>query len=1014
MKLGERKMEESRLTRLFKIAIAVLALLILGMVGGMITAVGATDMPPVEKTLQLERYSTYSFYPDGYQVDDGEKTPFVGTYILTGEANEDIAFKSYGEPVTYNVVFHNLQAVASSWYGMLGVDHGVTLNITAYGDNSVYGHNHPGFSVGTNQEGQLPIVNITMTEGSRIRVGCQYYDTQICIARGITVNLINGSSSIDMSGQDWQINKEITFTNGSEYTHEMEYIYVSDDICSYECKACDIMGAIIERHGTDYICYDSEHPDYATKHMVMCYQCQHEFESSDHKKNYNMMESTHIELCSWCDYSGDATPHTLDDKGCTVCGMQFSFLYEVDGEKAYIFFPSTLGSIISPNGGKVTVLQDVERSSVVISILKDTVIDLAGKSVDGISFNVDASAKLSIVDTSEEKSGQWKFTRATASYVSGEMSLEGIEVNGASLMITDGSILSVKDVSSTTNFFVRVSKARADFDGLNIKGTFDLDIDAYWGDFELSINNIEISKFLLGTTYGQDISANMLLPQGYAYSDANGIIDGSGVELHNITAIVEHGEHNSDKHKASSSMHWFTCTCGYSDNPVKEPHTMDADGLCGACGEKIVATLVSGDTVVYHANLTDAFIDTNNYTESKITLLCDHHPEEYNEVELKNKVIFDLNGYKYSVNGRLRVRTSLTIVDSSEGKTGKMHASGDISYIIEFYDGSTVTIEDGEYYGLIYAALYGGNESATITINSGRFIGKEKFRLGTGTKITVNGGVFECAESVFSFIWSKNVDYEINGGVFINSTVFYTSEDYILTIENVLGKDGDCDLWFISSTGNLLTVEELTSYYEGEIFVFHKDKQVVATNEAHGLYCPSCQKYSEKIDHTEMHIPQDDGISHLTICAYCEWEIATAEHTGGEASCTDKAECEYCTAPYGSEPEGHKYDNACDSICNVCEETREVADHKYDHGCDAECNECGYSRTTVHSYGKDSKCVNCGAQKPSTGTDDKDEGEEDGVGALAIVFIALGAVAILGAAGFAVYKLKNSRKFTNI
>ena len=63
-------MEENRLTRIFKIAIAILVLLALGVVGGMITAISAEDIAPIEgaKTIKLEEYRTYTFYPDGYKI----------------------------------------------------------------------------------------------------------------------------------------------------------------------------------------------------------------------------------------------------------------------------------------------------------------------------------------------------------------------------------------------------------------------------------------------------------------------------------------------------------------------------------------------------------------------------------------------------------------------------------------------------------------------------------------------------------------------------------------------------------------------------------------------------------------------------------------------------------------------------------------------------------------------------------------------------------------------------------
>ena len=78
-----------------------------------------------------------------------------------------------------------------------------------------------------------------------------------------------------------------------------------------------------------------------------------------------------------------------------------------------------------------------------------------------------------------------------------------------------------------------------------------------------------------------------------------------------------------------------------------------------------------------------------------------------------------------------------------------------------------------------------------------------------------------------------------------------------------------------------------------------------------------------------------------------------AEHSGGTATCTEKAVCSVCKAPYG-EVSGHdfggkyKYSAAghwqeCQREgCNV---TGSIADHIYDNSSDVTCNICGYVRT---------------------------------------------------------------------
>ena len=62
----------------------------------------------------------------------------------------------------------------------------------------------------------------------------------------------------------------------------------------------------------------------------------------------------------------------------------------------------------------------------------------------------------------------------------------------------------------------------------------------------------------------------------------------------------------------------------------------------------------------------------------------------------------------------------------------------------------------------------------------------------------------------------------------------------------------------------------------------------------------------------------------------------------------------------------HAYDNACDTTCNVCGETRTVGAHAYDNACDTTCNTCGAIRTVgehVYDNACDTTCNTCGATR---------------------------------------------------
>ena len=72
--------------------------------------------------------------------------------------------------------------------------------------------------------------------------------------------------------------------------------------------------------------------------------------------------------------------------------------------------------------------------------------------------------------------------------------------------------------------------------------------------------------------------------------------------------------------------------------------------------------------------------------------------------------------------------------------------------------------------------------------------------------------------------------------------------------------------------------------------------------------------------------------------------IGSAEHIYDNACDTICNKCDF------TREITHTYDNACDSQCNVCEYLREVPEHVYDNACDEECNICRFKRTITHAY----------------------------------------------------------------
>ncbi|MBQ7970987.1 MAG: S-layer homology domain-containing protein, partial [Clostridia bacterium] len=109
-----------------------------------------------------------------------------------------------------------------------------------------------------------------------------------------------------------------------------------------------------------------------------------------------------------------------------------------------------------------------------------------------------------------------------------------------------------------------------------------------------------------------------------------------------------------------------------------------------------------------------------------------------------------------------------------------------------------------------------------------------------------------------------------------------------------------------------------------------------------------------------------------TVCGAAEKEV---KHSGGIATCKERATCVDCGAAYGGLAE-HTYDNACDSICNICTAPRLVSHqyaaatctspktcidcgategrksaHVYTNDCDIDCNVCKATRIISHRFG---------------------------------------------------------------
>lgn len=1011
-----------------KIAACVIAILLLGLFGGL--SIAATEDTPEDiLILETKKYLSYTITPEGYHTDYGEPIAHTGSYLICGEANCDVIFTSNGgENVTYDVILHNWQASAWDWYGLVSLDPGVTLNVTVYGDNLIEGYNHPAIKL-SNPEGvgDDPVVNVTFTEGSRLTLGIKKSsDGSGCVDEFVSVSLSEGTeSTADMSNLEWKREQSVTLSRGDDLSHRLTYTCVSDEVCRQSCSDCDSFTEDMT-HRSDFSSLDEADEAYTTKHNYECVRCGYVLEVLDHDITYDLNESEHRAFCTDCDYSEPTAAHTFDEHGCTVCGEKYAASFtDETGETKYLTLTALLEGI-KGKSGRVTLLRDAsfDFSSGIDVESGELVIDLAGYKLKNMNAYVFVDAKLTVTDTSEGKTGSWSEVTSDYCYVDGELCLEGITVSKNIAIVNQGGVLRMKDVRVENlggiiiSYGVTVELTNVVYYRrltVEVTGSFTGGLRIFSGFFaEICVKS-----------YHEDLSVNRLLADGYAYLGEGGILDGTKNSISGVTAIVEHGEHAEDSVHSNGSHHWVACPCGYrSDTATEEEHSIGESGACPTCEALVVATVSHGEVIKYFTEIEAAFNYASTLTECEMRLLADATANA--AMDANGDITLDLNGRILTLgSGRIYVGGKLTVKDSSANHTGIITPNDNYAYSMDITNGGSLTVDGGAIFGLIYTYV-----NVRIEINGGHFYGPEKFRLSEGTEIVINGGRFENRHGVID-LWSPSgITVRINGGTFVNSPIISNSawESAVPSIEEALGDGSGCELIFADEYGNELTPNSLTYVPEGTMIVTHKGATLSGAINGHYLSCPTCYAISEIIEHHSPTYIRNNDAEHSIYCGVCEVPIGSAEHSGAEATCQNKATCQYCLAEYGevmphiaadawTADESHHY-----HLCvywtdgGGCQERLDYAAHA-DTDKNGECDTCGYgmSISPDNPTGPDNPTDpdnpsgpdNSGGGNGTTDGNGSNNGngadDGNGLGAGGITLIVLGSVAAVGIGGFSLF-----------
>lgn len=251
----------------------------------------------------------------------------------------------------------------------------------------------------------------------------------------------------------------------------------------------------------------------------------------------------------------------------------------------------------------------------------------------------------------------------------------------------------------------------------------------------------------------------------------------------------------------------------------------------------------------------------------------------------------------------------------------------------------------------------GENKTFTITANSGYHI----------KDVKVNGASVGTV-STYTF-----------NDVAANATI--TVEFEVDTVPHV------CNPTLVPKVEPNCTTAGKSSYYHCECGKNYEDAQgnsVISNLETWGIL--------NALGHEAQDVWSTDGEYHWHKCTRCEEQLDKAAHSGGTATCTEKAVCATCNIAYGNtvaHSHGSEWKTDANNHWNecACGDKANTAPH-VDEDNDGKCDTCEYSMGNAENPGGDM------------------ESEKTGLSGGAIAGIVVGSVAgaaALGCGGFAIF-----------
>ncbi len=954
------------ITRLFKVTIAIFAILLLGVIGGFVTAVGASDLYEDVAVIETENDTVYNFYPDGYRIGQGgELIEFTGTYILTGNADTNVSFTSNdGESVTYNVILYNWNAYAQLWHGLLGVDEGVTLNLTVHGENRIFGYNHAGISGETDVEDGVSTVNITICENSWLEIGYQDSNAEVNIHHSVNITVNpESTSSPDISVDGWRNERSVIFSRGNANNHTLGYSYVDESTCSLFCEDCQTKLAEAE-HKIAESALDSSDENASTKHQTSCKNCGNDMGLVDHQLTcIYENEETHFMSCSECGFVTDYIEHNRSENGCTECGSTYIASVTVDEKETNYFIFENAVNDIKESGGTLKLLgNSTHENRIVISAQGgDVTVDLNGFWLTETAFTLsEPNYKITVIDSSEEKTGAFSNqTGGASACFEGVVEYNGITIYVEGISADRGTVIfnNVKVKGSSLEVYIQSSNATVEFTEVDAEAPVVVGLymdDSYNGNAIFNSGEYQELEIMINADIypgGIGVTFMDMLPQGKAFANEDGIVNANTIILNDVV-IVEHLEHVFDEYSDIGYQHALACICGKTDDGnVPEAHTLGQDGLCSVCQQKIVAAVTQYDegTTKYFLDIHQALENVQSLEKSKLTLYSDAETDYVYYIRENREITIDLNGYTLLVSEHLDVGygTTLIIEDTSKEQNGAI-SGGRPNYSVLSVRGKLV-FNSGRLLSIINAFGSEG-EASEIIINGGTFEGITLIILYDYSNAVINGGTFKVDRIISIYDEPINSSVKIYGGIF-ETGLTINDDSNSLFIDDLLPQLDGCEITLVNKDGEPIELTENQASYNEYVRVKHENEAINTDGESHTFYCDTCSLTyaSEKHRDYSYNLDKNNNDIHIAVCGVCEYELEGEEHSGGKATCIAQAICEYCEAEYGQidDVNGHNGGEATcinKAVCTLCQKeygnlnknNHETAEYEYTQGENAD------------------------------------------------------------------------------